>query len=91
MEDRCIVCGDIVPEGTHVCPTCVIANSPAPCRNCESRQEGCHVYCKTYLTYYNACRRKNAIKLRHNGEIGYFVDKENKLDKIGRSYRKGDK
>lgn len=22
MEDRCIVCGDIIPEGRHICPNC---------------------------------------------------------------------
>lgn len=23
MEDRCICCGNIVPEGTMVCPDCI--------------------------------------------------------------------
>ena len=22
MEDRCVICGEIVPEGTHVCKKC---------------------------------------------------------------------
>ena len=22
MEDRCVICGNIVPEGTDVCPRC---------------------------------------------------------------------
>ena len=22
MEDRCVVCGEIIPEGSHVCRTC---------------------------------------------------------------------
>ena len=22
MEDRCVMCGDIIPEGRHVCPIC---------------------------------------------------------------------
>ena len=28
MEDRCIVCGEIIPEGTHIC------------KNCESNAKG---------------------------------------------------
>jgi len=22
MEDRCVICGAIIPEGSHVCPVC---------------------------------------------------------------------
>lgn len=22
MEDRCLICGEVIPEGTQVCPTC---------------------------------------------------------------------
>ena len=22
MEDRCVICGDIIPEGRQVCPNC---------------------------------------------------------------------
>ena len=22
MEDRCVVCGEVIPEGTLVCPNC---------------------------------------------------------------------
>ena len=25
MEDRCTCCGDIIPEGSHVCPNCKVA------------------------------------------------------------------
>ena len=25
MEDRCIVCGDVIPEGRQVCPECMNA------------------------------------------------------------------
>lgn len=27
MEDRCVVCGEIVPEGTHICPMCQQASN----------------------------------------------------------------
>jgi len=27
MEDRCVICGEIIPEGSHVCPTCRQSNS----------------------------------------------------------------
>lgn len=26
MENRCVVCGDIIPEGTQVCPSCMCKN-----------------------------------------------------------------
>lgn len=22
MEDRCVICGEVIPEGTEVCPRC---------------------------------------------------------------------
>ena len=24
MENRCVVCGDIIPEGRQVCPNCLV-------------------------------------------------------------------
>ena len=32
MEERCIVCGQIIPEGRMVCPACeaAILRAPAP-------------------------------------------------------------
>lgn len=26
MEDRCICCGEIIPEGVQVCPNCLVAS-----------------------------------------------------------------
>lgn len=44
-EDRCVCCGDIIPEGRQVCPGCdggvTTATIPGRCKNCRhwSRNE----------------------------------------------------
>lgn len=30
MEDHCVVCGDVVPEGRHVCPICNLEYDGVP-------------------------------------------------------------
>lgn len=37
MVDICVCCGDIVPEGTHVCPHCL--NGGVSCPNCGKKLE----------------------------------------------------
>ena len=38
MEDRCICCGEIIPEGVQVCPKCLVARTKKielkPCPFC---------------------------------------------------------
>lgn len=31
MEDRCICCGEIIPEGVQVCPKCLVASKKMEC------------------------------------------------------------
>lgn len=30
MEDRCICCGSVIPEGRQVCPNCLVARKKIP-------------------------------------------------------------
>ena len=30
MEDRCVCCGEIIPEGVQVCPKCLVASKYQP-------------------------------------------------------------
>ena len=32
-EDRCIICGEIIPEGRHVCPNCEKGEKPMKCNH----------------------------------------------------------
>ena len=44
MVDRCVICGEPVPEGTQVCPVCIEKTVGKPsdmvavvrCRNCKN-------------------------------------------------------
>ena len=37
MEERCVVCGEIVPEGRQVCPMC---EAEERCENCYCFENG---------------------------------------------------
>lgn len=39
MEDRCICCGEIIPEGMMACPNCLVASKKM------QKEKGCE-YCK---------------------------------------------
>lgn len=40
MEDRCIMCGDIVPEGKQVCNNCFYKyNIPKDCNSCKTNKK----------------------------------------------------
>lgn len=82
MEDRCVCCGEIIPEGDMVCINCRIANNEAPCVACQKRSEGCHVYCREYLDYYNARRRLNAVKMRQRNEEQYYINTASKIKRM---------
>lgn len=49
-EDRCVICGEIVPEGRQVCPKCERSTGRAKrvCYGCGEREIGCHAYCPRY-------------------------------------------
>ena len=34
MDNRCIICGEIIPEGLQVCPTCERTTTVADCARC---------------------------------------------------------
>ena len=44
-EDRCVMCGEIIPEGSWVCPICVKNAYKTTCEDC-----GRVVYTKSYST-----------------------------------------
>lgn len=44
MEDRCVICGEIIPEGSWVCPKCVKAHT-VTCEDC-----GKIIYTRSYAT-----------------------------------------
>ena len=43
MEDRCICCGEIIPEGMMACPNCLVASKKKtelkPCPFCGGKAE----------------------------------------------------
>lgn len=39
MDNTCISCGAIVPEGRQVCPICEYGELPVPCPNCGTALE----------------------------------------------------
>ena len=56
MEDRCICCGEIVPEGRQVCPSCEARiNRAEPRRNtCKY----CGIRVSKYITVCTECYKK---------------------------------
>lgn len=62
MEDRCVCCGEIIPEGRQVCPTC-----EAKVSRVETRRNTCK-YCgiriSRYITVCSECSKKLPIVRR---------------------------
>lgn len=73
MVDRCVVCGDIIPEGRHVCVNCQKGNE-APCHKCKKRAMECHIYCQEYHDYYKARRKINVANHKRSKEDSYYID-----------------
>lgn len=54
MDEKCIVCGSVIPEGRQVCPTCERKSRSercCPCKDCERREIGCHASCQDYIAW----------------------------------------
>lgn len=87
MVDKCVMCGDIVPEGTWVCANCKISRNVSPCKNCTERAEACHIYCKKYMDYFQANRRAGEIRLKQIDQKDYFSKKSQsrKYSKLARN------
>lgn len=34
-EDRCVCCGEIIPEGRMVCPNCLVTVKAGECKYCK--------------------------------------------------------
>ena len=55
MEDKCISCGAIIPEGRQICPNCEQKPKPfrCPCIKCvpPKRTPTCHGTCPDYAEY----------------------------------------
>lgn len=64
MTERCIVCGEEIPEGRQVCPVCEHQNKTrvypcAPEKNTRCKKTACYIYggpCRT--TTHPEYRRK---------------------------------
>lgn len=73
MEDRCVCCGDVVPEGTWVCQGCKIATNTPPCHGCTDRRMECHIYCRNYLAYTKARQKIREIEHKKDVEKSYVA------------------
>ena len=48
MEDRCIFCGEIIPEGVQVCPKCMVASKK---KSWRVRKQKHFYYCKDWFVF----------------------------------------
>lgn len=70
--ERCVCCGEVIPEGRQVCDRCIASVGTSPCKGCKKREVGCHSSCHNYQmwrTVKDAQRDKlNEIKeYQHQG------------------------
>lgn len=63
--DRCVCCGEPVPEGTWVCPSCArkALGKISPCKDCNDRYVGCHAECEDYQMWSKL--RNEGTKLQY--------------------------
>lgn len=81
MDNKCVACGDIIPEGRQVCPNCAVTSMKnIPCRkDCEERSAECHGKCERYLAWKQAKayerEQANIQRMRKNNHYTYKVAK----------------
>ena len=56
MDEKCIVCGEVIPEGRQICPTCERKTNIgrcSPCKECDKHGEDltCHATCQDYIDW----------------------------------------
>ena len=64
MEERCVCCGEIIPEGKQICPSCQkTTKHKCPCEPCvpPKRKPGCHGSCPEYKEWNLDHLKKNKI------------------------------
>lgn len=68
MNNTCVACGAVVPEGRQVCPECerkTRQSRCSPCKDCTDRHEACHDTCDPYRDW----------KADHNAAMKYLHEK----------------
>lgn len=70
--DRCVVCGEIVPEGMHACPRCRVYQEP-PAKFCNGalvkltmKEKGIVYYNYTVDSYFNKETQMRMYRLMEN-------------------------
>ena len=90
-EDDCCACGNNVPEGRQVCPTCESKVGDCPCRHCvpPKRTYTCHITCKEYKDWSEA---KRIRKCRQNKkERANSIIRQTLIDRSIKSHQKRQK
>lgn len=75
MEDKCVSCGAIVPEGRQICPNCEQKPAnPCPCIKCvpPKRTPTCHAICPDYAEYIVELERKKQARNSIQQADAYF-------------------
>lgn len=91
MEERCVICGAIIPEGRQVCPVCEGEGNrlkDSPCRYCTDRKLLCHGSCELYKAYRIAVEKEAETRQRER-DACYPFPKEimDKMAKVSRNRR----
>lgn len=62
-ENYCVSCGETIPEGRQVCPTCENKSvDKAPCTGCSERHEDCREHCDKYKAFREWLDGVNALR-----------------------------
>lgn len=87
-EDRCICCGEIVPEGRMVCPNCMAKLKDAPMTLKPYVQKGRLVEvtrcreCRWYSKEEGICFHPSSIQLRVREDFYCAYGKRRKADEV---------
>ncbi len=91
MEERCVICGAIIPEGRQVCPGCEggwDGLRDSPCRYCTDRKLLCHGSCELYKAYRIAVETEAKV-IQRERDARCPLPKEilDKMAKVSRNRR----
>lgn len=89
--NKCVCCGEDIPEGRQVCFQCeakadkehrqtvwTMRENIAPCKNCSERHYKCHSECESYKLYREELKRVNEIRQKDSEQERASFDRRYK-------------
>ena len=92
MDNRCIHCGAIIPEGELVCLMCEYRERTSCCKGCTERdvtpEYNCHMHCQRYIKERLKAQLSYKARMRHLNQKYFMHELKAKVKKINEAKKR---